>query len=810
MRCIAWLPLGLALVGRTAAAATPERPALPSWSLAGEDGALSLWSNPANLSIDPDGSWAVLYSQEAVDAAPAELALAGDAGPLGLGLRYFSGSADGSLPPWWTFSSGLSFRLDRQLSVGAHLGVQRVDGADGFATWDLGTTWRPLHWLGVSAVAQNMGVAEQGVSSRFGPGLALRPFGDKLMLGGEYLVDNGPGVEGLAKATLSARPVDGLTLRLSGTSEGEVGGGLELYFGGAGGGGHVSTGLDAEGSAPLTSVYAQSASPSRRLVGGGRKVPEIRVEGSYPYRPVGGLFGRAEESYLGLYERLVGAAKDPAVAGLVLRFTDSPFSQAQTQELIELVEAAQARGKIVVVYLERTSSSSAYLLGAAADKVYLHPAGELELVGLSVEQQFLKGPMDLVGIGAQYARRSEFKSAPEMFTRGEPSGPARDEMNVLLDDMAKAWAQGIAKGRGLPEEAVWTLVDNGPYTAAEALEKGLVDKLIYPDELGNELDGLFDENYNRVDDYLLTPAADGWRGNKEIAVVVVDGSIISGESSSPGFFGGGSSSGSDTVVRQLEQARSDDSVLAVVMRVDSPGGSAFASDEIWRAVERLKEADKPVIVSMGGMAASGGYYVSAGATAIYALPSTITGSIGVYSGKYNLEGLYEKVGLNYEIYRRGRKAAMWSMSKPMDDVEFAAMDHMVGETYAMFKARVGAGRGLPPEKVEEVARGRVWSGAAAQGQGLVDQLGGFDAAVQRARVEAGISEKADVALVSYGSRPGPDGELASRELRSRLATTLMGGAPRLNLPPELQRWMDLGPLANERVLMMMPYTIEVE
>jgi ClpP class serine protease len=134
----------------------------------------------------------------------------------------------------------------------------------------------------------------------------------------------------------------------------------------------------------------------------------------------------------------------------------------------------------------------------------------------------------------------------------------------------------------------------------------------------------------------------------------------------------------------------------------------------------------------------------------------------------------------------------------------------VGETYAMFKARVGAGRGLPPEKVEEVARGRVWSGAAAQGQGLVDQLGGFDAAVQRARVEAGISEKADVALVSYGSRPGPDGELASRELRSRLATTLMGGAPRLNLPPELQRWMDLGPLANERVLMMMPYTIEVE
>jgi protease-4 len=252
-------------------------------------------------------------------------------------------------------------------------------------------------------------------------------------------------------------------------------------------------------------------------------------------------------------------------------------------------------------------------------------------------------------------------------------------------------------------------------------------------------------------------------------------------------------------------------VKAVVLRVDSPGGSAFASDEIWRALEKLKEEGKPYVVSMGGLAASGGYYVSAGATAIYANPSTITGSIGVYSGKYDLEGLFDRIGIETELYNRGRRASMWSLSKPMDDSEFAAMDRLVGETYAQFKERVGDGRKLKPEQVEEVARGRVWSGSAASGRGLVDELGGFHAAVERARKEAGITERQKVELITYGSRPGPDGELPRRDLSGGVRVLL---PPRQDvaalLPPELALLRDYQRLSQDRIWALSPYSLEIK
>ena len=380
----------------------------------------------------------------------------------------------------------------------------------------------------------------------------------------------------------------------------------------------------------------------------------------------------------------------------------------------------------------------------------------------------------------------------------------------------------IATDRGWEDDHVAQLIDAGPFTADDALEKRLVDSLVYPDQIDAELDRLFTQRHNVESNYGNDRDTVGWLPRREVAVITIDGGIVSGPSGGPGFFGGGYTSGSDTIVPQLEAAASENSIKAVVLRVDSPGGSSFASDEIWRAVERVKKAGKPVVVSMGSVAASGGYYVAAGADAIVASPSTITGSIGVYAGpKFSLEGLYEKVGIGSELYVRGRNAAMWSISKPMDDHEFAALDRMVDHTYQQFKSRVGMGRSLDKAQVESVARGRVWSGVDAKEQGLVDELGGFYDAVGIACEKANM-DCSRVSLLQLSARGGSGGEVIGRPLGvqshphpalQHIARTvgfeglLQPRLPDLPVLGELERWQSM---SGEPTLMLMPYAVRIQ
>jgi protease-4 len=244
----------------------------------------------------------------------------------------------------------------------------------------------------------------------------------------------------------------------------------------------------------------------------------------------------------------------------------------------------------------------------------------------------------------------------------------------------------------------------------------------------------------------------------------------------------------------------------VLLRVDSPGGSAFGSDEIWREIERLKE-DKPIVVSMGGLAASGGYWVSMNANAIYAQSTTITGSIGVISSKFSLEDLYDKIGLKYEVYNRGRNAAMYSLSKPWDDVEMAAVDRMVGETYTRFKKKVSEGRSIDETTVDTIARGRVWSGTAGKARGLVDEIGGFPQALERLKKEAGISPKAKVDVITYDTRGG---SAVARQTVGAVRTALFQKVEEEPiLPPELRILQDWRLLQDDPVLAVMPYQLVV-
>lgn len=811
-RCLAVVLCCLALApSALAGTESPERPPLPGWSLAGDDGPASIWSNPAHLAFDPNPAWALYYDQEQITdgTMPAGMALVTNGGPLGTGIAYHSQS-DG--PSWWTLSTGLGLKLDRDLAMGVGFGWQIPNGTgNNFVTWDLGGSWRPTSWFGLAAIARNIGNPSPalGVESAYGAGVVFRPFGDTLRLGLDWLTTgpHGSHPRGQGAASLALCPARGILIRLSGDQAGEVGAGVDISFGRLGTGAFAEAAVDGT-NGPLGIAWVHSASPADKVQAGGKRVVEFDLDDSYPYHSASGLFSRPSETYFHLLKRLRLAAEDKSVHGIVIELDQVPFSFAQIEELRGEIARARDRGKPVIAYLDRATSNKAYLLATAADRIYLHPAGELDLVGLSIELHFMRGTLDLIGVQPQFVRRAEYKSAPEAQTNTEASPANREEINALLDDLSKHLIQGIAEGRKLDEATVQELIDKGPFTAREAVDQGLVDDLAYPDELKDKASDLLPDEPQIDDAYMLTDRVDPWQSNRRIAVVSVTGLIVSGKSSAPGLFGGEWTAGSDTIVAELDQARKRDSVKAVVMRVDSPGGSAFASDEIWRAVKRVRDAGKPVIVSMGGLAASGAYYVSSGATAIYAEPSTITGSIGVYAGKVSLARLYDKIGLNVEEFNRGRNANMWSISRPFDPEQYAALDRMVGQTYSLFKQRVSEGRDLPLDKVDEIARGRVWSGEAAKHRGLVDEFGGFSDAVARAKKEAGIPDNAQVSLVTFHGQPRPDGQLTEQPMRwgRRVLFPVAGGSP--TLPPALSLVSRWHALSGETTWMVLPYRVE--
>ena len=801
-----------------------HRPLLPAWSPAGDDGAGALWSNVANLGLDPDPSWFGAVARPLGGAGGTALHLAGNLGPLASGLSYLGGGAAG-VPAWWSLSSGLGLQIDRGLAIGGRLAWHLPEGPENnFLTGDLGATWRPIPWLGISGTAWDVGAREGGpggLRPRVGPGLALRPFEDRLLIGADWSLPPGLPDQGRLRGTVRVRPVDAMVVRLSAEQGGVLGFGLELLQGGAGAGAFAAVPTAADGQ-PVGALYARSAPDKRGDLFARPRVAALDLNGAYPYRNATGILARPEETWLELLQRLRTCADDPTLDGVVIRVEDVGVSFAQLEEARAELLRMRAAGKTVVAYIDGTGSNGGYWLASAADEVWLHPVGELDLIGLSAELQFLRGSLDLLGVEPQFVRRSEYKSAPETFQNTRSSEPAREQMNALLDDLSRRMMEDIGAARGKDPGQVQAWVDGGPYAAEEARAAGLVDGLAYPDELEDLLDRTFGDGAQVDDSYGLDVGTEGWRARREIAVVVIDGAIIPGESTGPGFFGGGFATGSDTVVAQLDEARDRMAVEAVVLRVDSPGGSAFASDEIWRAVRRLEDAGKPVVVSMGGVAASGGYYVSAGARAIYAMPTTITGSIGVYAGPMlNLEGLYEKIGLSTELYTRGRKAGMYSMGKPLDDIERDALDRLVGTTYAQFKGRVAEGRGMEAAQVEQVARGRVWSGARALEADLVDGHGGFFDAVDRARIEAGIPLSARADLVRFVRVPGLDDGMTTRPIGAELspapgARLAAGLQARVPAPPPLPELPGVdalrtwGQLADERVWALAPYAIEVE
>jgi protease-4 len=530
--------------------------------------------------------------------------------------------------------------------------------------------------------------------------------------------------------------------------------------------------------------------------GGGSRYLELKLDGAIPEAPpptdLGPFADRRPPSLHTLVEALDRASGDPKIEGVVLRIGLLEAGWGQAQELREAIRRYRsASRKPAIAYLEFATNKE-YYLASACSKIYAAPTALIYVTGLAAEVTFFRGSLDKLGVEAQFEGFGKYKNAPNQFTESGFTDPHREQMNALVDSLYAQYVEGLSAGRKKTPDEIRTLLNEGPYDGTEAQKVGLVDSLVYRDQVEKELKGASRETPGH---YVRGARKSRFLSRPKIALVYAVGEIASGSSQS-GF--GGTVAGAETVSQGIREARDDDSVKAIVLRVDSPGGSGTASETIWREIELAKRV-KPVIASMGDVAASGGYYIAMGSDAIVAEPGTITGSIGVFSGKFSLRGLYDKLGVSEELVTRGDNADLFSEYRPWSSEERARIRLLMRNFYQDFVQRVAEGRKKPKDDVDAIAQGRVWSGAEALKNGLVDRMGGLDAALslakERARVQGGDY---DVVILPEG--------------RSFFETFLSRGEEEetKGLPVELEALWTLGrALADRGPIARLPFDLKV-
>ncbi|HEY0097380.1 MAG TPA: signal peptide peptidase SppA [Pyrinomonadaceae bacterium] len=485
----------------------------------------------------------------------------------------------------------------------------------------------------------------------------------------------------------------------------------------------------------------------------------LKVEGALPdYAPedpfASRFLGRDDRSLTRLLSNIKKAKADKRIGAILLELDMTMIGWGKADEIRDTIADFRSSGKPVYAYMEYGTNKE-YYLATACDRIYVAPIGDLFIVGLAADVMSLGGSLDKLGVKADFYQIGKYKTAPEQYTRKEMSEASREVTNAILDEFFGRYVSTIAATRKKSEADVRTLIDNAPLGAWEAKAAGLIDDAKYRDEVEEELKQRLGYKASdklrkvRESDYRrVTPESVGLAQGERIAVIFASGPIGGGESDDGSAFSS-QSTGSDTVVKALNDARDDKTIKAIILRVDSPGGTSYASDVIWHAVEKAK-AQKPVVVSMSDVAASGGYYISATASKIIAQPSTITGSIGVYAGKPVIKGFYDWIGVNNEYVLRGKQAGMFRETEPFNADERAKFEGMLKSFYYDdFLPKVAKGRGRDVEYVDSIAQGRVWTGTQAKERGLVDEFGGMDKAVEVAKGLANIPADKNVRRIVF-------------------------------------------------------------
>ena len=570
------------------------------------------------------------------------------------------------------------------------------------------------------------------------------------------------------------------------------------------------------GVALIWAAFRRSEPPIRN-----NSVLTLRVTGSLPdYTPddpVKRIFGGPDQSLSGLVMQFKKAKVDKRIKAILLDVNLSGVGWGKAEELRDAITDFRSSGKPVYAYIE-FGLNKEYYIATACDKIIVPPPGELFINGLAADVMFFRGSLDKLGIYPDIFQIGKYKSAGDMFTQKEMTEAHRDYVNSLLDDLFTRYVNAIAQARHKTPEEVQRLIDDAPYNSTKAKEAGLIDESLYRDDVEKAFKKLL--GYKETDklatvrgvDYRdVSPESLGLNEGERIAVIYATGDIGSGGSeNSPS---GNQSIGSDTLAKALNDAAEDKSLKAIVLRVDSPGGSGLASDIIWHAVEAANQK-KPVVVSMSDVAASGGYYISASASKIIAQPSTITGSIGVVAGKPVLRGFYDWLGISNEYVLRGKTAGMFRETEKFSDAERAKFEEWIKTTYYQdFVPKVAKGRNKNAEYIDSVGQGRVWTGAQAKDKGLVDEFGGLDKAVEVAKQLAKIPADKGVERVILPYPTTFLQELFSRRNESSGGELAQQRAVFAALPEDARRALRymalMDRMKNGESMMLMPFDIRV-
>ncbi|HMV68003.1 MAG TPA: signal peptide peptidase SppA, partial [Myxococcota bacterium] len=682
-------------------------------------------------------------------------------------LRWFRREVGG---PDFAIDLGAGLRLPRRVAIGGALHWNLEGGVADHVAFDASLSWRPLPWIGASLISRNIGGpgADQGAPAQTGGSVAVRPIGRALVLGTDLMYTFDPDQPRWSfAASLRVRPIEGLYLRARLDTRLHFAAGVELFFGPGGVGAMAAGGR----SHADVLAYVGSDEPGERLLPSRRQVPVLQLDHPPPYAPDRRLLSRTEMSWLEVLQALDEAANSRERRAAVISLGDVDLGWARWRELRARLTALTLADKHVVAHLHGDVPTGAVYAASGASEVLVQPGSVIDLSLPAVEEVNLRGLLDMTGVSVQVARSGPYKSASEALTDLEPSAWEREQQLALLRAVTDELVTAIAQGRRRPEQEVRDWLTRGPVSAAEAAHDGIVDGLAWYDELDGAVSGQIGMRAHLVELARRPRSRSPWDPPVQIAVVYLDGTMVDGRSGDGGPLGG-ARVGAQTVVKQLERARRDPGVRAVVLRVDTPGGTTHAAEEIGHAVDLLRRAGKPVVASLGDKATSGGYYVAAGADAIWAEPTTITGSIGVIATHVSVPDLLDRLGVHTTVLREGPGPDATSPLRRWDTVEQARVQALVDAAYQGFIDHVASGRSLTPDAVDAIGRGRVWSGVDARSRALVDHTGGMIEAIAHARQLAGIAGRTPTEVVTPRAEPRL-GELLLPDL-SRLRLQALG------------------------------------
>ena len=530
----------------------------------------------------------------------------------------------------------------------------------------------------------------------------------------------------------------------------------------------------------------------------------IRLSGDVPEKspmdiPLPFFEGQRNIAVHEVWDALRKAAVDSRIKAVILLPQHPGIGWGKMQEIREDLLKFKKSGKPLFVYL-RAPGTRDYYLASAADKIYMTREDILDMKGLRLEAMYIKNTLDKMGVTMEFEHVGKYKDAPDMFTRTSMSPETKEVLNSVLDGLNGHLLETLGAARKKTPAEMQAIIDEGPFIAKNAVASGLIDELLFEDQFYDMVKKQLDQKDLKkvaVQDYLRAAGTvAGVEGKSRVALLVGDGAITRGSGRDP--FSNEEGITSLAMTKQLRQVREDDTIKAVILRVDSPGGDAIASDEILREVKLLSQK-KPLVISMSDVAASGGYYISMSGDPVVAYPNTITGSIGVFYGKVNLRGLYDKIGVQKETLKRGQYADIDSDYQPMTPATRKKLREGIDEIYGTFVGLVAESRKKKFEEIDNVAQGRVWLGAQGKDNGLVDELGGIDKAIELVKLKAKIPAAENVKIVVFPPKKSLFEQLMSRSQDTSVEAQFLKFTG-IKIP---KAWFETG------IKRMMPYTIEV-